>query len=104
MYSVLSHLTIQPQHVEEFSTLIKEHASQSLREEAGTLGFDVIQDETTYNHFYVHETYVDEAAFQAHMQGAIGKRNFPRIAALVSGKLDSSIFLGKGFNMTPIET
>jgi autoinducer 2-degrading protein len=104
MYSVLSHLTIQPQHVDEFITLIREHASQSLREEAGTLGFDVIQDETTDNHFYVHETYVDEAAFQTHMQGAIGKRNFPRIAALVSGKLDSSIFLGKGFNVAPAET
>jgi autoinducer 2-degrading protein len=104
MYSVLSHLTIQPQHVDEFIALIREHASESLRDEAGTLGFDVIQDEASFNHFYVHETYVDESAFQAHMQGAIGKRNFPRIAALVSGKLDSSIFLGKGFNMIPAET
>jgi hypothetical protein len=47
---------------------------------------------------------VDEAAFQAHMQGAVGKRYFPRIAALVSGTLDSSIFLGKGFNITPAKT
>lgn len=69
MYSVLSHLTIQPQHVDEFITLIREHARECLRDEAGTLGFDVIQDETTPEHFYVHETYVDEAAFQAHMQG-----------------------------------
>jgi autoinducer 2-degrading protein len=104
MYSVLSHLTIQPQHVDEFITLIREHARESLREEAGTLGFDVIQDEKTPNHFCVHETYVDEAAFQTHMRGEIGKRNFPRIAALVSGKLDSSIFLGKGFNIAPAET
>jgi len=103
MYSVLSHLTIQPQHVGEFIALIREHASQSLREEAGTLGFDVVQDEKADNHFYVHETYADEAAFQAHMQGAIGKRNFPRIAALVSRTLDSSIFLGKGFNIAPAE-
>jgi (4S)-4-hydroxy-5-phosphonooxypentane-2,3-dione isomerase len=104
MYSVLSHLTIQPHHVDEFITLIREHARESLRQEAGTLGFDVIQDETRSNHFYVHETYVDEAAFQAHLQGSIGKRNFPRIAALVSGKLDSSIFLGKGFTITAAET
>jgi (4S)-4-hydroxy-5-phosphonooxypentane-2,3-dione isomerase len=104
MYSVLSHLTIQPQHVDEFIALIQEHARESLRDEAGTLGFDVIQDETTPHHFFVHETYVDEAAFQAHMQGEIGKRNFPRIAALVSGKLDSSIFLGKGFNIAPAKS
>jgi autoinducer 2-degrading protein len=103
MYSVLSHLTIQPQHVDEFISLIQEHARESLRDEVGTLGFDVIQDEQTPNHFYVHETYVDQAAFQAHMQGEIGKRNFPRIGALVSGKLDSSIFLGRGRNVAPVE-
>jgi len=44
---------------------------------------------------------VDEAAFQTHMHGELGQRNFPRIVPLVSGKLDSSIFLGKGFNITP---
>ena len=104
MYSILAHVTIQPQHVDEFITLQRELASEYLREETGTLGYVVIQDENTANHFYVHETYVDEAAFQAHMQGAIGKRNFPRIAALVSGKLDNSIFVGKGFNIVPAET
>lgn len=104
MYSVLSHLTIQPQYVDEFISLIRRHASESLRDESGTLGFDVIQDETMANHFYVHETYVDEAAFRTHMQGEIGKRNFPRIRALVSGELDSSIFLGKGVNITSAAT
>jgi autoinducer 2-degrading protein len=59
MYSVLSQVTIQPQYVDEFITLIRELASESLREEAGTLGYDVIQDEKTPNHFYVHETYVE---------------------------------------------
>ena len=104
MYSVLAHVTIQPQHVDAFITLVRELASESLREEAGTLGYDVIQDEAKSNHFYVHETYVDEAAFQAHMQGAVVKRYVPRILALVSGTLDESIFLGKGFNITSDET
>ena len=56
MYTVLSQFTIQPQHVDEFIMLIREHASASLREEMGILGFDVIQDDTLPNHFYVHET------------------------------------------------
>ena len=103
MYSVLAHVTIHPQHVDEFITLQREHVSESLRDEPGTLGFDVIQDENAANHFFFHETYVDEAAFQAHMQGELGQRNFPRIVPLVSGKLDSSIFIGKGFNITPVE-
>ena len=104
MYSILAHVTIQPQHVDEFITLQRELASEYLREETGTLGYVVIQDENTANHFYVHETYVDAAAFQAHMHGAIITRYIPRILALVSGTLDDSIFLGKGFNVAPAET
>ena len=104
MYSILVHVTIQPQNVDEFITLTREHAREYLRDEPGTLGFDVIQDENAANHFFFHETYVDEAAFQAHMQGELGQRNFPRIVPLVSGKLDSSIFIGKGFNITPVKT
>src|SRR3954447_1917651 len=104
MYSVLAHVTIQPHHVDEFITLTRESASEYLREEAGTLGYVVIQDETTANHFYVHETYVDAAAFQAHMHGAIITHYIPQIIAMVSGTLDDSIFLGKGFNVAPAET
>jgi len=104
MYSVLAHVTVQPQHVDEFIDLIRGHASASLRDEAGTLGFDVIQDEATPNHIYFHETYADEAACQAHLQGAILARNLPRIAALVVGNLDRSVTLAKGFNIAPAET
>ena len=104
MYSVLVHITIQPQHVDEFISLNREFASASLREELGTRGFDVIQDETTPHHFYTHETYVDAAAFHAHMQGAVLTRYAPRIVPLISGTLDDSIFLGRGFNITPAET
>ena len=72
----------------------------SLQPKPGTLGFDVIQDETTPNHFYAHETYVDAAAFQTHMQGAVIQRYGPQIVPLLIGIIDDSIFLGKGFNIT----
>jgi (4S)-4-hydroxy-5-phosphonooxypentane-2,3-dione isomerase len=104
MYSVLAHVTIQPQHVETFIALQRELASMYLREEPGTLGYDIIQDETMPNHFYFYETYVDAAAFDAHMHGAIVMRFIPQILALVSGTLDDSIFLGKGFTITPAES
>ena len=104
MYSALAQVTIQPQHVDEFIALHRELAREYLLDEPGTLGFDVIQDETAPNHFFVHETYMDEAAFQTHMHGAIAQRNFPRILALLSGPVDDSIFLGKGFNITPVGT
>ncbi len=104
MYSVLAHVTIQPQYVDEFITLNRQLVSEYLREEAGTLGFDVIQDEKMANHFFTHETYVDEAAFHAHMHGEIAQRNFPRILPMISGTIDDSIFLGKGFNLTPVKS
>src|SRR6266496_5694171 len=119
MYSVLAQLTIQPQHVDAFIALFRDHACESLRDEVGTLGFEAIQDEAdpthfyfheTYadeadpTHFYFHETYADEAAFHAHMQGAIGARNFPLMAALVNGKLDSSVYIAKGVTIVPAET
>ena len=104
MYSVLAHITIHPQHVDEFITLHRELAGEYLREEPGTLGFDVIQDEKTSNHFYFHETYVDEAAFHAHMRGEIAKHYLPRILPMISGTVDESIFLGRGFNITPAKS
>jgi autoinducer 2-degrading protein len=104
MYSILAHVTVQPQHVDEFIALNREFASASLREEPGTRDFAIIQDETTPNHFYAHETYVDAAAFHAHMQGAVIKRYGPRIVPLLIGIIDDSIFLGKGFNITSAET
>lgn len=103
MYSVLAHVTIHPQHVDEFITLNRQLASEYVRDEPGTLGFDVIQDEKAANHFFFHETYVDEAAFHAHMHGAIAQRNFPRILTLLAGPVDDSLFLGKGFNIASVE-
>jgi autoinducer 2-degrading protein len=100
LYSVLAHVTVQSQHVDEFIALNREFFGASVREEPGTLSFDVIQDETAPNHFYTHETYVDAAAFQAHMQGEVIKRYGPRIVPLLIGIIDDSIFLGKGFNIT----
>jgi autoinducer 2-degrading protein len=104
IYSVLSQLTIQPQHVDAFITLFQDHARESLRDEVGTLGFEAIQDEADHTHFYFHETYADAAAFHTHMQGAIGARNFPRMAALVNGTLDSSVYIAKGITIVPAET
>lgn len=104
MYSVLAHVTIHPQYVDEFITLNRQLASEYVRDEPGTLGFDVIQDEKMPNHFFTHETYVDEAAFHAHMHGEIAQRHFPRILPMISGTIDDSIFLGRGFNITSVES
>ena len=49
MYSVLAQLTIQPQHVDAFIALFRDHARESLRDEVGTLGFEVIQDEESHS-------------------------------------------------------
>lgn len=53
MYNVLSQLTIQPQHVDAFIALFRDHARESLRDEVGTLGFEAIQDEADPTHFLI---------------------------------------------------
>ncbi len=36
--------------------------------------------------------------------GGLGARNFPRIAAMASGKIDSSIYIGKGVTIVAYTT
>jgi autoinducer 2-degrading protein len=104
MYSVLAHITIYPHQVEEFITLVRQYALEYLRDEPGTLRYDVIQDENDPTHFYFHETYADQAAFHTHMQGPIGQSYMQQAHPLISSTLDNSVFLGRGVNVTPAES
>jgi (4S)-4-hydroxy-5-phosphonooxypentane-2,3-dione isomerase len=101
MYHVLSRTDVPAESRDEYIAIIREHASESLQEERGTLTFDVIQDEENPNRFYVSEAYTDEAAFQAHMQGPVAQRNFPRLLPLIG---DNFAFLGKGSTIGPVES
>jgi autoinducer 2-degrading protein len=101
MYHVLSQTDVPAANRDDYIVAMRTLASESLQEERGTLIFDVIQDQENPNRFYAYESYTDEAAFQAHMQGQVAQRNFPHILALIG---DNYAFLGKGFNIGHAES
>lgn len=46
------------------------HRERCLKDEPGTLQFEVLVPSTESNNILVYELYADEAAFAAHMKGA----------------------------------
>jgi len=64
MFTVLVHLTIRPDHIEEFLDGIRTNARASLREEPGCLRFDVHRLADDPHRFVLHEVYADEDAFR----------------------------------------
>jgi (4S)-4-hydroxy-5-phosphonooxypentane-2,3-dione isomerase len=46
------------------------HRARSLAEEPGTLEFEILVPREQQSMIYIYETYVDEEAFEAHLNGA----------------------------------
>ena|SRR3990167_6341140 len=67
MFSLIATHIIQPKHRDDYLKAIKEDAIGSLRDEPGCSQFDILQDENDPNTFYLHETYLDRAAFEYHL-------------------------------------
>ena len=93
MYHVMTRTDVPAANRDDYIAVMRQLASESLQMEPGTIAFDVIQDDENPHRFYAHESYTDKAAFQAHMQGQVAQRNFPRILALIG---DQYAFLGQG--------
>lgn len=68
MYVIVAPIQVKRQHREEFVKGIIEDAQESVKKEPGCLRFDVIQDASHMDRFWLYEVYKDEAAFKAHMQ------------------------------------
>src|SRR5262245_24016312 len=68
MFSLFVSLTVRPEARELFLEAIRTQAAASLSDEPGCVRFDVCADQADDNHFLLYETYVDEAAFEAHRQ------------------------------------
>lgn len=64
--------TVLPQDREAFVNAINEHAAKSVREEPGTIRFDVAVDTTNATNVYLYEAYEDRAAFDAHFAAMLG--------------------------------
>ncbi len=61
-----AHLRVRPEAVEAFRARLVRHARISTTEEPGCERFDVSQERDDPTLFLLIESYVDEAAFEAH--------------------------------------
>lgn len=59
---------IKNEHVDQFRERIIQQAKDSLEREPDCCQFDVLTDEKSPSTFFLYETYVDAAAFEAHKQ------------------------------------
>ena len=59
---------IKPEYLEQFMEVSWEDARGATNDEPGCVRFDVIRDEQDPNLFYFYEVYIDEAAFEDHLQ------------------------------------
>jgi autoinducer 2-degrading protein len=68
MYVIIVQIQIKEGYKDAFIEAMLDDAKGSVKNEPGCLRFDVIQDGGDPNRIWLYEVYVDEAAFQVHMQ------------------------------------
>lgn len=64
--SIVATIEIAPGQIDAFLPLLLAHRDRCLKDEPGTLRFDVLRPE---NNLMLYEVYEDEAAFQVHWNG-----------------------------------
>lgn len=77
--------TLKTDKIDEFRSIIAEHARASLAE-AGCRQFDVAVDPANPARFFLYEVYDDQAAFAAHQASAHYKQNAPRLGACAASR------------------
>lgn len=66
-FAVVATYEIEPEQIDAFLPLLDAHRKRCLKDEPGTLRFDILQPE---KNLMLYEVYEDEAAFRAHREGA----------------------------------
>ena len=65
-FAVVATYEIAPEQIGVFLPVLMAHRDRCLRDEPGTLRFDILQPD---NNLMLYEVYEDEAAFKSHRNG-----------------------------------
>jgi (4S)-4-hydroxy-5-phosphonooxypentane-2,3-dione isomerase len=82
-FAVIATYEIAPDQIEVFLSLLRAHRDRCLKDEPGTLSFEILRPEQS---LMLYEVYENEAALQAHRNGPLVAR-FRDEAAKVERKL-----------------
>lgn len=83
MYCLLLKTQLKPGSYAAFMAAMGVNAAASVRDEPGCLSFDVLRDRSDPDRVWLYEVYVDEAAFEAHMQTAHFLASRPLVDPLI---------------------
>ncbi|HEY5959770.1 MAG TPA: antibiotic biosynthesis monooxygenase [Polyangiaceae bacterium] len=86
--AIVATLDIAEGCIDRFMSLLVAHRDRCLKEEPGTLRFDVLRPEKLTNQVLLYEEYLDDAAFQVHLNGASMARLLAESANMIV-QLDS---------------
>jgi (4S)-4-hydroxy-5-phosphonooxypentane-2,3-dione isomerase len=84
MYHIAVSFDVQPEHRQDFINAAIQDGIDSANE-PGTVRFELIQDESDPNRFYLNEGYQRAEAFAVHANGEYFKAFFAQITPYVQG-------------------
>ncbi len=68
--AILAAVEVAPGRRNQVLPLLMEHRARCLRDEPGTLQFEVLAPHEDDDRLLIYEIYLDDAAFEAHRNGA----------------------------------
>ncbi len=86
--AVVTTIDIAEGRMDEVVPLLLAHRERCLKDESGTLRFDVLRPKQAENKVMVYEEYQDDAAFQVHLNGDSLARVRSEAADMIA-KIDS---------------
>lgn len=69
-FAIVATMDIAEGRMDELMPLLLAHRDRCLKEEPGTLRFDVLRPKKLASQVMLYEEYIDDAAFQVHWNGA----------------------------------
>jgi len=86
MYIIVSRFQIKPKHRQDFIKAPLQDSRISRQHEPGTIRFELVQDESDPNRFFLSEAYKEKEAFDAHKKGRFFQDFFADISDYYSLK------------------
>ena len=83
-FAIVATFEITHGRMDEFLPLLIAHRDRCLKEEPGTLQFDVLRPSNADNSVLLYEVYADDAAFQVHWNGPHVARMRAETAGMVA--------------------
>ena len=68
-FAIVATFELAPGRMDDFLPLLIAHRDRCLKDEPGTLRFDVLRPRNEANSVLLYEVYADDAAFQVHWNG-----------------------------------